>query len=118
VILVFNSLVKFAIMKVERFSVLLLLYIVFYFAASTSPLSKYKDIAQAPGAGVHSVRVRGLGLAFVDLSATVLLAGLIAYRSGENMASVFVALVFLSVPVHMLFGVDTALMKMFHMRHM
>ena len=97
-------------MNVEKFSILFITFVIFYFIASTSPLEKYKDIAQAPETGVHSVRI--VGFALVDVTATLLLALIIARKTGENIGSVFAILLFFSVPVHMFFGVDTALMKL------
>jgi hypothetical protein len=107
-------------------SIALCLYISFYFYASTSPLEHYKDIAQAPGTGVHKHRIfkdpifgiieypiTGNGFALIDVAATGLLSLLLAYLFRWNWYTVFVGLVFISVPVHMLFGVETNLMKLF-----
>lgn len=96
------------------------LYILFYFVASNEPFDRYKDIAQPVGQGVHSIRI--FGLALVDVTATVLLALLLCFLSYRYLKKkinlvyfiyMFFFLVFLSVPIHMLFGVNTALIQFF-----
>lgn len=97
------------------------LYILFYFIASTEPFEQYKNIAQPVGEGVHSTRI--FGLALVDVTATILLALVICFFSYRYLKkkisfiyfiNVFIFLVFISVPVHMLFGVNTALIQFFN----
>jgi hypothetical protein len=112
-------------MNLFVFSFWLGLYIAFYFYASTSPLEHYKDIAQAPGTGVHETRilknssllifdypVTGNGFALVDTFATLLLSLIIAVWFRLDWPSVFIVLIFISVPIHMLFGVETNLLKL------
>lgn len=97
---------------------ILFVYILIYFIASTEPLDKYKDIAQAPRTGVHSVRI--FGLALVDVMATILLTLVIwvvawwRFSIRWNPIYIFAALVCISVPVHMFFGVHTALIDFFN----
>lgn len=110
-------------------------YIIFYFISTGAPLSKFKDIAQAPGTGVHERRVfcgcpetnntqeclssigKSLpcGFAFVDIYATLLLSLFLSYKYGWDGINVFVILVLISVPVHMFFGVETKLVKLINM---
>lgn len=100
-------------------------YIIFYFISSTSPLERYKDIAQAPETGVHRLRICGFTFvkndvyslqeccfAFVDVFATLALSFYLARKYGWSTVNVFVVLVFISVPVHMLFGVETKLIRL------
>lgn len=87
-----------------------LLYVIFYLISTTEPLQRWKNITGAPGTGVHSVRIGPFAL--IDVSATVLLAMLISYKYRYSFVNVFVVLIFISVPFHMMFGVETALIKM------
>lgn len=102
----------------------LFLYIIFYFVCSNQFLSDYSGIAQAPETGVHSIRIGPFAL--IDVTATALLALIVTfiyyYRCGGKIVSVldfyyifvvvFILLVFISVPIHELFGVNTKLIKM------
>lgn len=72
-------------------------------------LCKYRDIFGKPNEGVHSMRF--LGLAFVDLFLTFVLAVIISYKYEYNIIFVFVFLMVLSIVIHKLFCVDTALLK-------
>lgn len=69
-------------------------------------LCKYKDVFGVPGHGVHAYRF--LGVAVVDLALTILVAALIGW---DNFFSTFAILLILSVCIHLLFCVDTALIK-------
>lgn len=99
-------------MKVETFSILTILFIAFYLFASTAPLSKYKSIAQDPKTGVHSLRVGKFAL--VDTFATLMAAMFLGVKFREDPVVIFCILLLFSVPIHMLFGVDTALIKLFN----
>ena len=91
------------------YSILILLYVTFYFYSTSAPLAEFKDIAQAPKTGVHQYRIGGVSL--VDVAATLIVSVIIGYFTGWNVAIVSQALLFISVPVHMLFGVNTALIE-------
>lgn len=83
-------------MNLFVFSFWLGLYVAFYFYASTSPLEHYKDIAQAPGTGVHESRILpnatfGIfdypvtrnGFALVDTAATLFTTRIISLLTGH-----------------------------------
>lgn len=72
-------------------------------------LCKYRDIFGRPNEGVHSMRF--MGLAFVDLYLTLVLAGIISYKYEYNVIFVFMFLMLLSIVIHKLFCVDTALLR-------
>lgn len=69
--------------------------------------SEYKDIFGAPGTGVHSHRT--LGMATVDLFATVGAAGLVSWYFDYSFLYVLIVLLVIGIIVHYLFGVNTAL---------
>lgn len=70
-------------------------------------LCKYKYALGVPGEGAHSVRFAGL--AAVDLFGTLLIAALIAWKTGHRFGDVTVAMTLLVVFIHFLFCVPTAL---------
>lgn len=70
-------------------------------------LCRFRDALQAPGTGVHSLRL--LGVAVVDLGLTLLAALLLARASGLSPWLLFGLLLVLGVLVHRLFCVNTAL---------
>lgn len=63
-------------------------------------LCQYKNIFGVPGQGLHKYRI--LGVAFVDLLLTVI----VAYLIGDFWKSLII-LLFLSIFIHLLFCVDT-----------
>jgi fructose-1,6-bisphosphatase/inositol monophosphatase family enzyme len=76
--------------------------------ASTG-LCRYKDIFQAPGTGVHSIRF--LGVAAVDLGLTIVGALLLSRTTGVSPWLCITGLLAAGVVAHRVFCVDTALNK-------
>lgn len=72
-------------------------------------LCKYSDIFGKPGEGSHQYRL--FGFAIVDIAATFLGAIIISWAFGWGVLAVFFGLMILSIPIHKLFCVDTALVK-------
>lgn len=72
--------------------------------------SKWKNILGVPKEGVH--RIRLFGLALTDLVLTIILAIIISYWKDWNLIVVFLSLMLLSILIHLLFCVDTALIKL------
>ena len=72
-------------------------------------LCKYADIFGNPQQGVHT---HIAGVAIVDVLATLLAAYAIAHFYHFKTWKVFVILILLSVPIHILFCVDTTLTKL------
>jgi hypothetical protein len=74
---------------------------------------KISDIFGLPNEGVHKYRF--LGLAAVDLFATVALAALLTYwttdKSIISFFVIFIILMILSIYIHKIFDVKTALVK-------
>ncbi len=70
-------------------------------------LCKYKDVLGKVGQGVHGYRF--LGVAIVDVIATLVLAGVIAYFARCSVILVFSILIVVAIVVHAAFCVDTAL---------
>lgn len=70
-------------------------------------LCKYKNIFGKEREGAHSVRI--LGMAAVDVFATIALAMLISWWSKTNLILVFAVCIILSIFVHRLFCVKTTL---------
>lgn len=70
-------------------------------------LTKYRNIFGEPKKGVHSVRI--FGLALFDLSLTALGAYLIGIYTKTNPILVFIGLIFIGIGVHGFFGVNTQL---------
>lgn len=68
---------------------------------------KYRHIFGKEGEGVHKPRL--LGVAAVDLVATILAAGIISYFSKTNFFLIFIALMLIAIVAHRLFCVNTAL---------
>lgn len=81
-------------------------------------LCQYKNIFGAPNTGVHKYRV--FGFAIVDVIATLVIAALMAkfipHIQGWNFWEMFAfysgLLILISIFIHMVFCVDTTLVKM------
>lgn len=73
-------------------------------------LCQYKDIFGEPNKGLHSYRIGGM--AAVDLAATFAAAVLIGNWMEKNIIGVFIFLILLSIILHWLFCVPTALLSM------
>ena len=71
-----------------------------------SGLCQYKNIFGEAGKGVHSYRVAGV--AIVDVLATVVAAGLIAWLASWSFWNVLICLFLLGILLHRLFCVRTA----------
>ena len=76
-------------------------------------LCQYKDIFGKPNTGIHSYRL--FDIAIVDTLATILLGVFLknTLKIKLDLVWVIVILVLVSVPIHMLFCVDTTLVKIF-----
>ena len=72
-------------------------------------MCKYKDIFGKPGEGIHKHRI--FGFATVDLIATVVLSIIIGLMMRISPPKIFLFLIILSVFIHRLFCVDTALTR-------
>lgn len=70
-------------------------------------LCKYRDMFGAPGTGVHAWRF--MGLAVVDVGATLIAAWLIAYFNHIAFWKVAVALFLMGIVMHHLFCVRTTI---------
>ena len=79
----------------------------------TNPLCQYKDIFGQPNTGIHSIRL--FNIAMVDLLATVLLGVFIknTFKVKLDLIYIILILVLVSIPIHMLFCVNTTLTKLF-----
>ncbi len=73
-------------------------------------LSQYKDIFGKPGEGVHAERL--FGLAFWDVFMTFILILVISYFGNISFVKTTVVTFTIATFIHMIFGVDTALVKM------
>jgi uncharacterized membrane protein len=73
-------------------------------------LCKYKDIFGNPGKGAHSYRF--MGIAVVDVVATLLLAFLISYFAKYKFIHVCIILFILGIIAHRLFCVRTTVDKL------
>ena len=69
--------------------------------------TKFKDIFGKPNEGIHKYKIGGI--AAVDLGLTL---GAAYFISSTNWIPAFIILLILSIFVHLLFGVDTTLIKM------
>lgn len=76
-------------------------------------LCEYKDIFGQPNTGVHSIRL--FNIAMVDLLATALLGVFIKNTFKVKLDTIYIVLilVLVSIPIHMLFCVNTTLTKLF-----
>lgn len=70
---------------------------------------KYKNIFGKPNEGVHKQRI--FGLAFWDLFLTIIASIIVAYIMKKNVFIVFFAFMIIGIFFHVLFCVDTALVK-------
>ena len=73
-------------------------------------LCKFKDVLGVPGEGVHKQRL--FGLAAFDVIATIILSILISFWSNINVFLIIVLLFIMSIGVHKIFCVDTAIMRL------
>jgi hypothetical protein len=75
-------------------------------------LCQYKDIFGKPNTGIHTTRL--FNIAIADSLATALLGVFIKYTFKIKMDLLYIILllVIASIPLHMLFCVDTTLVKM------
>ena len=73
-------------------------------------LCKYKDIFGKPGKGAHSYRF--MGIAVVDVVATLLVAFLISYFAKYNFLNTCIILFILGIIAHRLFCVRTTVDKL------
>ncbi len=71
--------------------------------------SKWKDVFGKPGEGVHKTRI--FGFAAVDLVLTIILAIILAKIIKINIFCSIGTLMVLSILFHLLFGVNTELIK-------
>jgi hypothetical protein len=97
-------------MEGSTLAFLSILFGLFYLFSLSAPLEKYKHIAQEPKTGVHTLRVGKF--AFVDTFATLVAAVLLGWKLREDPVIIFLILVVFSVPIHFMFGVNTALVKL------
>ena len=74
-------------------------------------LCQFKDIFGKPGQGVHKLRFGPFG--FIDIIATLVLAGIFGYIFDVNTLYTFIALFFIGQFLHWLFCANTAFLKMF-----
>ena len=74
-------------------------------------LCEYKDLFGKPGEGSHSYRIPVVNLAAVDVLATVVGAALISKYSKYSFFTILIMLVIFSIFIHVLFCVDTELIK-------
>lgn len=91
------------------------LWIILFAVGVNSPLSKYKDIGGAPNTGFHAYSI--FGFAAVDVGGVVLLSLGLAFafilqkrQWLRTSLSIFILVVLYTIPVHMIFGVDTRLL--------
>ena len=70
-------------------------------------LCKYRNIFGEPNKGIHSIRLGGVAL--VDLLLTVLLAILLGWWLSQNILLMFLILMLLTIILHRIFCVNTAL---------
>jgi hypothetical protein len=76
---------------------------------ATCPFSQYKNIFGAAGTGPHSIRF--MGIALVDFGLTILLAMFITWKFGVPLDLSIIAMLVISLVIHMLFGVETGALK-------
>lgn len=70
----------------------------------------FKDLFGKPGENFHAARL--FGFAFNDIAATLLLSYIISiYSRYKSVWKIFILLVCLGEILHILFGVDTAFIK-------
>jgi len=84
------------------------LYGLFYYVASGCPFKEWQNVAGAPGTGLHAIRI--FDLPVVDVAGVLLGAWWLSRKTGWNFGAIVVTLVAISVPVHMLLGIQTELM--------
>jgi len=73
-------------------------------------LCQYKDIFGKPGEGVHAIRF--MNIAMVDVVATIFGAYLISLFTKWNFLAIFITLFVLGFILHVMFCVDTTLVKL------
>ena len=69
-------------------------------------LCQYRDVFGKPGEGAHSVRIGGV--AIVDVALTAVAAAGVSWALGQSFVVVLVLLLIVAVAMHRLFCVDTA----------
>jgi len=74
---------------------------------------RYKNLFGKPNEGAHKHRI--LGVAFVDLTLTILLSVIIAYFIGKNPLIVFSVVFVIGEILHYIFCVPTAVLKFLHL---
>lgn len=75
-------------------------------------LCQYKDIFGKPGEGVHGYRI--CDIAIVDLFLTIFVSIIFAYIFNKSFLGSFLFLFVLSILMHILFCVDTTVIKTLH----
>lgn len=73
-------------------------------------LCKYKNLFGKPGEGLHSIRV--FDIAVVDLIMTIIASILLADQFSYSRLTVFAGLMILSVILHLMFCVDTTIIRL------
>jgi hypothetical protein len=73
-------------------------------------LCKYKNILGIPKQGMHKLRFGPFG--FIDIIATLVLAGVISYFTDINSLYTFILLFIIGQILHWLFCVNTSFMNM------
>ena len=73
-------------------------------------LSQYKDIFGKPGEGVHATRI--FGLAFWDVLMTFIFIIIFSHYAKTSFIDTTLITFVVATGIHILFGVDTALVKM------
>ncbi len=71
--------------------------------------AQYKDIFGKPREGLHGIRL--FDFAIVDIIMTIIAGALIGEYLGYNVILVILLLLLLSIPLHMLFGVDSKMIE-------
>lgn len=91
----------------DRYLIGLTVAIVFCLLSLKHPFAQYADVTGSPGTGAHSVRVAGFSM--VDIYMTMIGSAIIGLWKKWKVCNVFCILLLLSIPVHLMFGVKTAL---------
>lgn len=69
------------------------------------------DSISTPREGIHALRIPLLGIALIDTVGTVAAAFIISKVTGWSFVKVSLGLAAISVPVHIYYGVQTALVE-------
>ena len=73
------------------------------------PFKQYRDIIGVPGTGIHSYRFENT--AIIDYFVTILLAMLLTKVTKIPLVLTTILLLVLGIILHMLFGVETSVLK-------